>query len=273
MASWNRAIVFLAWGEAFIEEVANCIRKSALPPYPICLITDAATPVALPGVQVIRADFKLEGIIRKTEMLDFLPHDYNSFLFLDSDTQVIDDVSLGFIKAEAHGLALTPAPTYSLENFHSFLKIMETEGLPPLGQMHYNTGVLFFVRSDPIDRLFGLWKEITIRNCHREEHHSDQPYFSLALEQLSFNPYTLPATFNYRARGEPIRGRVRIWHSRYPVPENINVVPQLLHNYRLLPQRSVIEDEVVWTGKKGTLWGRLRRIWHSGWSTLTRSRK
>jgi hypothetical protein len=141
MASWNRAIVFLAWGESFLEEVENCIRESVLPPYPICLITDATTPVDLPGVRIIRADFALAGLARKVEMLDFLPREYNSFLLLDSDTRVLEDVSLGFIKAEAHGVAVTPAPTYSLENFHSFVSIMESEGTTPLGQMQYHVQI------------------------------------------------------------------------------------------------------------------------------------
>ena len=40
---------------------------------------------------------------------------------------------------------------------------------------------------------------------------NEQPYLSLAMELLNFNPYTLSPSFNHRAFGELISGPIRIW--------------------------------------------------------------
>ena len=86
---WNdvdttgRKIVFMAWGEKYIEEVFNCITKSALPDYPKILITDGQTVVDLdiPDLTVIRVEFELDGRARKAGLIDLLPHDCSSYLF------------------------------------------------------------------------------------------------------------------------------------------------------------------------------------------------
>ena len=64
----NRAIVFPAWGAEWIDRVGSCIRESQLPPYPIFLMTDAATDVSsLPaGIEVVRRDSQLSGKAKKT---------------------------------------------------------------------------------------------------------------------------------------------------------------------------------------------------------------
>lgn len=241
----------MAWGEEFVQEVGLCIRESALPRYPIFLITDSTTTVDLPGVQVVRTDFELGGKSRKAEMLNFLPRQHDSFLFLDSDTRVLDDISLGFIKAETHGVAVSPAPHFSLNNFFGFGKLMDGENVPPLGQMQYNTGVIFFVRSPSVDRLLLRWRELTQE--HQDSVYSDQPFFSLAMEQLAFSPYALPPTYNCRGFGEHMSGRVRIWHSRHDVPSNLN------ENENSWPPRSVVDGRVVRNARPVSFFQRIRR--------------
>jgi hypothetical protein len=61
---------------------------------------------------------------------------------------------------------------------------------------------------------------------------SDQPYISLAMEMMGFNPYTLSPSFNCRGFGELISGSVRIWHSYNPVPTAAANLPSgYLHRY------------------------------------------
>ena len=61
---------------------------------------------------------------------------------------------------------------------------------------------------------------------------SDQPYLTLAMEMLEFNPYTLSPSFNYCAFGELVSGSIRIWHSYNPVPQDAaNLEPGYLHRY------------------------------------------
>src|SRR5256886_13954647 len=147
----NRAIVLPAWGTEWIDRVGSCIRESQLPPYPMFLMTDATTDVtALPaGVEVIRRDCELSGKARKTEFFPFLPEQIETALFLDADTRVIDDISLGFEKAEQHGMAIVPAPHYSLADFRDFRQVMLNEGVTPLGQIIYNSGVMFCKPRQP----------------------------------------------------------------------------------------------------------------------------
>jgi hypothetical protein len=241
----------MAWGEEFVQEVGLCISESKLPAHPIFLITDQTTAVDLPGVEVIRTDFVFGGKLRKAEMLDFLPPQHDSFLFLDSDTRVLDDISLGFVKAETHGVAVAPAPHFSLNSFFGFGRLMNSEQVPRLGQMQYNTGVIFWVRSPSVDQLMLRWRELAQK--HQEQGFSDQPFFTLAMEQLAFSPYTLPATYNCRGFGEQMSGRVRIWHSRHGVPEDLN---EKEHSW---PPRRIVGGRVVWNRRSGGVVRYIRR--------------
>jgi len=166
----GRAIVFFAWGAEYVDRVASCIRESRLPEYPVFLITDSATNVSglSANITVVPHDCELSGKARKTELFTCLPEQIQTALILDADTRVIDDVSLGFEKAERHGIAMVPAPHYSLADFRDFRQVMLTEGVMPRGQIIYNSGVIFCTPHRP-------------------------------------NPGTLSPSFNYRGFGELIQ--------------------------------------------------------------------
>ncbi len=238
MAHPSRAILFLAWGDSYIREALRCISESTLPAYDTFLITDQASDVPSGHLTVIRGAFKTNGRLRKTELIDFLPPGYKSFLFLDSDTRVLSDIDSGFSKAEAHGIAAAPAPHYSLDHFWGFGKIMEAEGVSRSGQLQYNTGVIFFSLTEETRRIFRLWKELGTKYAHTA--FSDQPFFTLAMEKNNFSPYTLSPGYNYRGFGDSISGIVRIWHSHRAMPENIN---QFEFAW---PPRRVINGRVVY---------------------------
>src|SRR5207244_12029532 len=80
------------------------------------------------------------GKARKTEFFLCLPEQIETALLLDADTRVIGDVSLGFEKAEKHGIAMVPAPHYSLADYRDFRQVMLKEGVTPLGQITYTSG-------------------------------------------------------------------------------------------------------------------------------------
>ncbi|NES81796.1 MAG: hypothetical protein F6K10_10545 [Moorea sp. SIO2B7] len=218
------AVVFLAWGEKYIKEVESCVKMSkAIQGYDLILITDMDTDIEnlhCNFVEIIRASFETEGLLRKTELTKFLPETYDVYLFLDSDTVVIEDISLGFEKAEKFSIAVAPAPHYSLDYFWSFDQIMTLEGIPCKGQLQYNTGVIFFKNSQTAKSIFEHWMNLAIK--YQTQFNNDQPFFSLAMEELDFNPYTLSISYNYRGFCDAISGIVRIWHSHGKLPENIN---------------------------------------------------
>ena len=59
----SRAILFMAWGERYINEMLTCITESVLPDYPIFLISDESTPVDVDSdrLSIIRGKFTLNG--------------------------------------------------------------------------------------------------------------------------------------------------------------------------------------------------------------------
>ena len=217
----KRAILFMAWGQRYLADLERCLSESHLPDYPVFLMTDARTPVNhfKKRLNVIRCAFNLDGKMRKCEMVDYLPSGFDSWLFLDTDTRVLLDISLGFDKAELHGLAIAQATHYSLDHFHGFNEVMKKEGIKSRGELIYNTGVIFFSfpKAKPI---FDKWKQLGEK--YQNAKWSDQPYFSLAMELIQFSPYTLSTGYNHRAFGEIISGVIRIWHSRHKVPRNLN---------------------------------------------------
>ena len=228
-----RAIVFPAWGAKHIGMVASCISESRLPDYPLFLITDESTAAeGLPQqVRIVRRPCKLSGKARKTEFFNHLPDEIETALLLDADTRVIDDIALGFEKAEKHGLAVVPAPHYSLADFRSFREVMLNEGVTPRGQIIYNSGVIFYAPRRPdVRAVFDLTLQLAQKYSDRAW--SDQTYFSLAIEILGFNPHCLSPSFNYRGFGELISGSIRIWHSYDPLPKNAASLEKgYLHRY------------------------------------------
>jgi len=229
----NRAIVFLSWGAKHVGLVADCIRGSRLPDYPLVIVTDAGTDVGgLPkNMEVIRHDCQLSGKAKKTELFTYLPKQIDTALFLDADTRVIDDISLGFEKAEKHGIAMVPAPHYSLADFRSFSEVMLKEGVTPLGQIIYNSGVIFCTPQRPDVRAV-FDSALALGQKYHDRIWSDQTYLSLAIELQGFNPYALSPSFNYRGFGELISGSIRIWHSYKPLPKNAASLEKgYLHRY------------------------------------------
>lgn len=229
----ERVILFIAWGTSYVDAAQRCIDESELPDYPILLITDSDTDTSSisPTISVMRHDFKLRGKDRKAEALAALPQGLETVLFLDVDTRVIADVSLGFDKAEQHGIAMAAAPHYSLADFRSFGEVMRREGIAPRGQMIYNSGVIFFCANRAAVRdVFTLASALAQNDAAAIW--SDQPYLTLAMELTGFNPYTLSPSFNHRAFGELISGSIRIWHSPLPVPPGAReLAPGYLHRY------------------------------------------
>lgn len=219
----SKAVVFLAWGDNHAKHVAECLAQSpGLAGIDAFLITDRATQVpSAPLLRVLRVDFALNGLARKAEILNFLPAGYDVFLFIDCDTRVLLDIGLGFTKALRHGIAIAPAPHYSLDHFWNFGEIMREEETPLQGQLQFNTGVIFFSRTPEVERVFGRWE--TLMKKHFAKFNNDQPFFTLAMEQSGFSPYCLSPSYNYRAMGDGISGPLRIWHSWDPCPADINV--------------------------------------------------
>src|SRR5438046_7148970 len=195
----NRAIIFFGWGPKYIDVVAHRVRESRRQRNHIFLIAETAIDiVGLPaGIEVVRHDSQLSGKARKTEFFLCLPEQIETALLLDADTRVIGDVSLGFEKAEKHGIAMVPAPHYSLADFRDFGQVMLKEGVTPLGQIIYNSGVIFCAPHRPdVQAVFE--STLVLAKKYRTLVSSEQTHLSLSIERQGLNPNTLSPNFNYR---------------------------------------------------------------------------
>lgn len=230
----KRAIVFLAWGDTAIAQIVRCLANSILPDYPIYLITDAATDThSLPRhVTIVLTEYTIAGNRRKNALIRDMPDGLETVLFLDTDTIVLDDISLGFDMAEKFGIAMAPAPHYSLSHFRNFKTIMEQENIRARGQIVYNSGVAFMSLKHPKVRpVFD--RALSLAEKYEGTPWGDQPFLSLAMELEDFHPYALSTSFNHRGFGELVSGSIRIWHSNTKVPENAaNLEYGYLHRYQ-----------------------------------------
>lgn len=226
--AFRRAILYIAWGEEHLQLAMASARSAAFMNVPAFFYTNEATaalvPDASPFERVITVEIVELNHLAKFYIMENLPAGFDSFLYLDVDTVVLKDVTFGFEMAERHGIAMAPAPHYSLDHFHRFGRVMTHAGVPLRGQYLYNAGVIFFSRRPDVMEVLKTWNDLAVRLVEETDYKkTDQPFLTLAMELLAFNPYTLAPTYNYRALvGEPISGDVFLWHSYHPVPEDLN---------------------------------------------------
>lgn len=180
---------------------------------------------------------KIEALVR------FSPSGFDVVLYLDNDVKVLGDISLLFDKAQEFGLALAIAPTYLLDHYHDFSRVLLEEKVAPRGQLQYNSGVIAYSPGTRVSKLFQEW--LRLAHQYSENTLYDQVFLSLALEKNGFQPYVLSKNYNLRGRLEPVIGEVRVWHSRLPVPENLNAFSNRHFPPRLLA-KGRIRDPFLW---------------------------
>jgi hypothetical protein len=159
------------------------------------------------------------NLLDKAKMLDLSP--FESTLFLDADTVVLDRLDFGFTKSERFGVACCICECPWARRYGG------------LGgdSIEYNTGVLFFTRQ--MQSLFEAWKSnaatldssITFRtggDKFAKMPFNDQGGFAQAIEELSINPFVLPLNWNLRPIWQKtLFGPVKIWHDYSPVPDSL----------------------------------------------------
>lgn len=185
---------------------------------------------------------KLEGQRHygdKARMYELSP--FETTLFLDTDTILLDNINYGFEKANRHGLALSIAPACYARRF-----------IKNCGDwIEYNSGVIFFRKSDRVEEVFEKW----IKHAHRYPT-SDQSSLTIALEDTHFNPFVLPQNYNFRShlKVNPIFGPIKIWHSKDSLPKNIvewNNKEKLMFGVIVASKRSTVIEKWSNVGKKG----------------------
>src|SRR5580704_3067821 len=160
----KRAIVWFSWGERFIDEAVDSARSAAPIEADRVLITDAQGATYANGnaafTSIVQTQLIHAHNLEKSRLIDLLPSGYDTFLYLDTDAKIVGDVSLGFAKAERHGIAMAPAPNYNLAEFFNFARIMRELGVEPADQIMYNSGVIFFHPTAAVRQVLERWRDL-----------------------------------------------------------------------------------------------------------------
>jgi hypothetical protein len=223
------AAIYVAWGSLSIKEAINSVQLVQEQGLDAFLFTDEESLafVESPDLfeKIIVYRFEMIGNRRKTEIFDILPDGYDVFVYLDTDVHILADISLGFEKAARHGMAAAMAPHYSLEHYWGFETVMDKYKADKKSIMQYNAGVLFFSLATDVMAVLKRWHALCREEAETKSWGEgyNQPFLTLAMEQLHFNPYTLSPSYNYRNFGEAASGLIRIWHSHLPPPPDVNL--------------------------------------------------
>jgi hypothetical protein len=160
-------------------------------------------------------------LLDKSQMLDLSP--YDETLFLDADTEVLDDLTFGFDMARRHGLACVICEAPYARRYQNAIAGDVIE---------YNTGVLFFTKAPRVRAVFDRWKSLAHTMDSSLRHWSDgglvtmplndQGPFAKAVDELGYNPFALPMNWNFRPQWQRTGfGPVKIWHDSTPAPASL----------------------------------------------------
>ena len=190
--NWRRAIIYVAWGGSHIREAVISATSATVADVDRILISNAESlgllELNLPFARIIEHEFVLPGQLAKTEMFELLPPEYELFLYLDTDAHILSDISQGFEKAEIHGIAAAQAAAYGLEHFWGFGKVLDDIGFVSKEILQYNSGAIFFTRAANAWQVLGRWHQTCSAATKEASAWGDQPYLTLAMELLGFNP-------------------------------------------------------------------------------------
>jgi hypothetical protein len=201
----RRGVLYIVWGKnnkAVLERSIMSLRRIHPElPHKVIELPETAT------------------LLDKAAMAEMTP--YESTLFLDLDTVVMDRLDFGFEQAERVGLACCICECPWARRYG---------GLQNRGDIiEYNTGVLFFTgKSRPV---FDEWKanvgmdsSIKFFPPNSNQVHmmpsNDQGPFALAVDKTGFVPFVLPMNYNFRPAWHfSFFGPMKIWHD-YRDPPN-----------------------------------------------------
>lgn len=223
----KRGVVYIVWGRGKSKKHDDALKRSVQSLYkwhPSLGITIRDLP---------------EGstLLDKSKMYELSP--YEETLYLDIDTVVLDKLDYGFEMAARHDIAIAHCEAPYASRYQNLIKGDVVE---------YNTGVIFFRKSEAAKRVFDEWQRLaystdsSIRfpaaggKIGRMEL-NDQGSFAKALHDLPFNPFVLPYTWNFRPQWQRSTfGPIKVWHDYVPVPDvvakyNAQINADLLHYY------------------------------------------
>jgi hypothetical protein len=199
----KRGVLYIVWGNA----------------------ADKALTRSIESVRAVHPELPIEvkrlqtGSLRtKTKLAELTP--FETTLYLDADTVVLGDLSLGFEKAEQFGLACSICEAPWMRRYGN------SNGYA----IEYNTGVLFV--GPKAKSVLDSWDHYcdspstsnwtAADNMPRGLQFDDQAGFSRAVAASGVNPFVLPINYNLRPTfHRAFFAPVKIWHDYSDVSQNV----------------------------------------------------
>lgn len=219
-ANGSRGVFFIAFGEKYVDEAVHCARSirdcSDLGIAILCDRLDEAQRQLFDHAALI----KPAHIRAKVDFLDRTPFD--NTLYLDSDTQVLEDLSEVFGILEKYDVAM--AHDFARKR-HRWCNVIPEYAAIPDGFSEFGGGVILYNRERAADFL-GRWREYFYR-YYRLTNGWDQASLRIAAWESAASIYVLPPEFNVRSTqtraktdtlpvneggAHPLRPRIYHWH-------------------------------------------------------------
>lgn len=158
----EQGILYAAFGEKAIANVENSIQtvKKFAADMPIAVIGDK--PVQGADIFIQHVDVDMGARAAKTRMYSLSP--FRKTLFLDADTEMQSDPTHGFGLLEHVDLVMAQDPV-RIFNETKWPGLVQDEVRTTLSEtaggdfLYYNSGVIFFRRSEANKRLFQAWNQ------------------------------------------------------------------------------------------------------------------
>jgi len=200
MADHSKGVVFVAFGYKYLMMTAHSAVsvKQTNPDLDVAVLTNLKL-----NRDFLWHDRKLfdhvvhfdlenkDNRLIKTNLYEHSPFDRS--LFLDCDTEVVDDVSVGFKYLDRFDLAFRPHdyPVSYKDDYQINI------GIPTKDFSHWNSGVFFFKKNEKTKAFFKTWHE-----AHKKFGYSmDQPSLVYAIYNNDVRVLPLNLTWNI---GQPL---------------------------------------------------------------------
>ena len=155
----ERGILYIAFGEAARTQAANSIRtlKKVGNKLPVAVVSDS--PLEGADINIFHIDNDVSARSVKTRIYSLSP--FRETLFLDADTEVMKSPDGGFELLKYVDVVLTQDANTKLSDanwrYLSPEEVRETKELVGVDVMYFNSGVIFFKRSERIKEMFQQW--------------------------------------------------------------------------------------------------------------------
>lgn len=206
---------YIALGERARKEATESIHslRRVAPMLPVRVVSDQPMPLDI--------DWRLSldphpgGRDIKTRLFDFIPIDWNSVLYLDADTRVRLDPTVGFkLLEDGWDMAIMPSAHQGLDAFWHIDSDEREITYDEIGfiPLQLQAGVMFITRNRQVEQFFDAWYAEWTRYADQ-----DQAAFVRALQREPIKLWLL---------GKPFNGGAIVAHHFGQARADIRVVSQ-----------------------------------------------